>query len=52
MYVSCMITSVLLQRTFNGNLELAYDLEQARIHAENMASTDALTGLNNRRAFF
>ncbi len=47
-----MITSVLLQRTFNGNLELAYDLEQARIHAENMASTDALTGLNNRRAFF
>ncbi len=52
MYVSCMITSVLLQRTFNGNLELAYDLEQARMHAENMASTDALTGLNNRRAFF
>jgi diguanylate cyclase (GGDEF)-like protein len=52
MYVSCMITSVLLQRTFNGNLELAYDLEQARKHAENMASTDALTGLNNRRAFF
>lgn len=52
MYASCMITSVLLQRTFNGNLELAYDLEQARMHAENMASTDALTGLNNRRAFF
>ncbi len=52
MYVSCLITSVLLQRTFNGNLELAYDLELARLHAENMASTDALTGLNNRRAFF
>ena len=52
MYVSCMITSVLLQRTFNGNLELAYDLEQAKKHAEDMASTDALTGLNNRRAFF
>ena len=52
MYVSCMITSVLLQKTFNGNLELAYDLEQAKKHAENMASTDALTGLNNRRAFF
>ena len=52
MYASCMITSVLLQRTFNGNLELAYDLEQARIYAENMASTDVLTGLNNRRAFF
>ena len=52
MYVSCMITSVLLQRTFNGNLELAYDLEQAKKHAEDMASTDTLTGLNNRRAFF
>lgn len=52
MYVSCMITSVLLQKTFNGNLELAYDLEEARKQAENMAGTDALTGLNNRRAFF
>ena len=52
MYASCMITSVLLQRTFNGNLELAYDLALAKKHAENMASTDALTGLNNRRAFF
>ncbi len=52
MYVSCMITSVLLQKTFNGNLELAYDLEQAKKHAESLASTDALTGLNNRRAFF
>ncbi len=52
MYVSCMITSVLLQKTFNGNLELAYDLEQAKKHAEALASTDALTELNNRRAFF
>lgn len=52
MYISCMITSVLLQKTFNGNLELAYDLELARKNAENLASTDALTGLNNRRAFF
>ena len=52
MYISCMITSVLLQKTFNGNLELAYDLNVARKHAENLASTDALTGLNNRRAFF
>jgi diguanylate cyclase (GGDEF)-like protein len=52
MYFSCMITSVLLQKTFNGNLELAYDLEVAKKHAENMASTDVLTGLNNRRAFF
>jgi diguanylate cyclase (GGDEF)-like protein len=52
MYVSCIITSILLQKTFNGNLELAYDLEQARATAEDMARTDALTGLNNRRAFF
>lgn len=52
MYVSCMITSVLLQKTFNGNLELTYDLAQAKLQAENMAGTDSLTGLNNRRAFF
>lgn len=52
MYISCMITSVLLQKTFNGNLELAYDLEQAKKQAENLARTDVLTGLNNRRAFF
>ena len=52
MYVSCMITSVLLQKTFNGNLELAYDLRQAKKEAENLACIDALTGLNNRRAFF
>ena len=52
MYVSCMVTSVMLQKTFNGNLELAYDLDLAKKHAENLASTDALTGLNNRRAFF
>ena len=52
MHVSCMITSVLLQRTFNGNLQLAYALQQAKKYAEDMASTDALTGLNNRRAFF
>ncbi len=51
-YLSCMITSVLLQRTFNGNLELAYDLEQTKKYAEDMANTDALTGLNNRRAYF
>ena len=52
MYVSCMITSTLLQRTFNDNLELAYDLEQAKKHAEGMASTDALKGPNNRHVFF
>lgn len=52
MYVSCVLTSMSLQKTFTGNLELAYDLEQAKLFAENMAQTDALTGLNNRRAFF
>ena len=52
MYVSCMVTSVMLQKTFNGNLELAYDLEVAKKHAESLASTDSLTGLNTRRAFF
>jgi diguanylate cyclase (GGDEF)-like protein len=52
MYVSCMITSMLLQKTFNGNLELAYDLQAAKKHAESLASTDSLTGLNTRRAFF
>lgn len=52
MYASCMITSMLLQKTFNGNLELAYDLEVAKKYAENLAIIDVLTGLNNRRAFF
>jgi diguanylate cyclase (GGDEF)-like protein len=52
MFVSCMITSVILQNTLNGNLELAYDLERAIQNAEQIASTDMLTGLNNRRAFF
>jgi diguanylate cyclase (GGDEF)-like protein len=51
MYVSCMITSVLLQKTFNGNLELAYDLETAKKHAEYLANIDGLTQLDNRRAF-
>ena len=51
MYVSCMITSVLLQKTFNGNLELAYDLETAKKHAEHLANIDGLTQLDNRRAF-
>lgn len=52
MFVSCMITSAILQNTLNGNLELAYDLERAIQNAEQIASTDMLTGLNNRRAFF
>jgi diguanylate cyclase len=52
LYVSCILTGTLLQRSLNGNLELTYDLEQAIQNAEMIASTDMLTGLKNRRAFF
>jgi len=52
MFISCIFTSLILQKTLNGNLELAYDLVLAKKAAEQIASTDALTGLNNRRAFF
>ena len=52
MFISCIFTSLILQKTLNGNLELAYDLVLAKKAAEHIASTDALTGLNNRRAFF
>ena len=52
MFVSCISTSIILQKTLNGNLELAYDLELAIKKAEVIACTDMLTGLNNRRAFF
>ena len=36
----------------NQVLERTQDLENAKIHAEQQARTDVLTGLNNRRAFF
>jgi len=52
MFLSCISTSHIFQKTLNGNLELAYDLELSRKNAEIMARTDVLTGLNNRRAFF
>jgi diguanylate cyclase len=52
MFISCIFTSLILQKTLNGNLELAYDLVLAKKAAEQIASTDVLTGLNNRRAFF
>lgn len=52
MFLSCISTSHIFQKTLNGNLELAYDLELSRKNAELMARTDVLTGLNNRRAFF
>jgi diguanylate cyclase (GGDEF)-like protein len=52
MFLSCISTSNIFQKTINGNLELAYDLEQSIKSAEISARTDVLTGINNRRAFF
>lgn len=52
MFLSCISTSHIFQKTINGNLELAYDLEKSIRNAETIARTDVLTGLNNRRAFF
>lgn len=52
MFFSCLTTSNIFQKTINGNLELAYDLEQSIKSAEISARTDVLTGINNRRAFF
>lgn len=52
MFLSCISTSHIFQKMINGNLELAYDLEQSIRNAEISARTDVLTGLNNRRAFF
>ncbi len=52
MFMSCISTSHIFQKTLNGNLELAYDLEKSIKDAEILARTDVLTGLNNRRAFF
>ena len=52
MFLSCISTSHIFQKTLNGNLELAYDLELSIKNTEKMARTDVLTGLNNRRAFF
>ncbi|MFW5431602.1 MAG: GGDEF domain-containing protein [Methylophilaceae bacterium] len=52
MFISCISTGHIFQKTLNGNLELAYDLELSIKNAEVMARTDVLTGLNNRRAFF
>lgn len=52
MFLSCISTSHSFQKNLNGNLELAYDLEQSIRQAEVVARTDMLTGLKNRRAFF
>ena len=52
MFMSCLSTSHIFQKTLNGNLELAYDLERSIKDVEILARTDVLTGLNNRRAFF
>lgn len=41
-----------LSRAQSENFMLAYRLEAARRKAENIANTDELTGMENRRAFF
>jgi diguanylate cyclase (GGDEF)-like protein len=52
LFVTCISTSLILSKSLNNTLELAYDLAEAKKDAEAMANTDSLTGLNNRRAFF
>ena len=52
LFISCIATCLILTKTLNDNLEFAYDIALAKKEAELMASTDTLTGLNNRRAFF
>ncbi|MFM9834641.1 MAG: GGDEF domain-containing protein [Methylophilaceae bacterium] len=52
LFISCIATCLVLTKTLNNNLEYAYDIAIAKKQAELMASTDTLTNLNNRRAFF
>jgi diguanylate cyclase (GGDEF)-like protein len=47
-----MRTSTVLSKALGGNFRLAHRLATARQVAEQLAQTDMLTGLNNRRAFF
>ncbi len=39
-------------KDLNYMLDMAYENNQAKLQAQHLASTDSLTGLNNRRAFF
>lgn len=47
-----MRTSTVLTTALGGNFRLAHRLAAAKQSAEQMAHTDVLTGLDNRRAFF
>ncbi|MDX1915729.1 MAG: GGDEF domain-containing protein [Methylophilus sp.] len=52
LFVTCITTSLVLAKSLDNKLELAYDLAKAKQDAEMIANTDSLTGLNNRRSFF
>ena len=47
-YRSLRITSHFVQRSYS----LSYELQEAKEHAETLARTDFLTGMNNRRSFY
>lgn len=51
-FLGCLLTCHLSQKTLNDHFELAYELKKAVRTAKILAHTDVLTGLNNRRAFF
>ncbi|MCH9799137.1 MAG: GGDEF domain-containing protein [Betaproteobacteria bacterium] len=51
-FLGCLLTCHLSQKTVNDHFELAYELKKAVRTAKILAHTDVLTGLNNRRAFF
>ncbi len=42
----------ILSHAMERNLQLGYELKHAHAIADRLAKTDALTGINNRRAFF
>ena len=49
--LSALRATKVLSHAMQQNLEMTYALRQAKEDAEQMANTDALTGLINRRAF-
>ena len=49
--LSALRATKVLSQAMQQNLEMTYQLRQARDDAERMASIDSLTGLTNRRAF-
>ena len=49
--LSALRATKVLSQAMEQNLEMTYELRQAKEDAERMASTDLLTGLSSRRAF-